>query len=573
MKNINKTILVVLVALSLFSFSPNLAGAEDQAWYYGGANTTYGPFTSIDSCNKNFSLFKADHQDSIWVLKECYISTVTGGASAVKIYTPVVKTTVWYYTGGIKKYGPFVAESECNTNRLLYKKEDTRSSVGEKCYSGTITGKITSSSNVYKSTGGTGTNSQITVWYYTEGGVMTGINKYGPFETIAACNDNLSLLKKNLPKATTTPCAITNISKSALSSPKTYSPKAVTGTPTTVWYYTGGLKEYGPFKTEDACVTNLSLYKTGLESATGKPTACLSRPYSGAYPIPVGNVYVEAPVSVNLNNPEKKGFEGYKLLAPIPGMETAPENIGDYFNTILLLAIGFCGAMAVVMLIMAGIQYMGEESIFGKTQAKQKITDSVLGLLIALAAFAILNTINPKLLGTESGISIKSAGLKIDPEIHGDTPHSAVNGKYCGQKYPEYTDGARTKWPSDAVERKIVNDAGITVNKDNCSYVGERDCTSLSGLKTASVIALKKKCGAANCELVITGGTECWLHSNKTQHLPGNAIVDLRPTTTLTSYVEANNEKIKSSGMSFPVFVKNITKFMKESDHYHIINW
>lgn len=573
MKNISKTIWVVLVALSLFSFSPNLAGAEDQGWYYGGANTTYGPFTSIDSCNKNFSLFKADHQDALWLFKECYISTITGGTSTVKIYTPVVKTAVWYYNGGLKKYGPFVGEGECNTNRLLFKKENVNSTASEKCSSETITGKLTSSSNVYKSTGTTTGNSQITVWYYTEGGVMASV-KYGPFETITACNDNLSLLKKNLPKTTTTPCAFANISKSALSSPKIYSPNTATGTPTTVWYYSGGLKEYGPFKTEEACSTNLSLYKKGLEASTSKPTECLAKPYSGSFPIPVGNVYVEAPISVNLNNQGTKGSEGYNLLAPIPGMKSAPDNIGDYFNTILLLAIGLCGAMAVVMLIIAGVQYMGEESIFGKTQAKQRITDSVLGLLIALGAFAILNTINPKLLGTEGGISIKSAGFKIDPEIHGDTPHSAVDGKFCGKKYPEYTDGARTKWPSDEAERKIVADAGITVNKDNCSYVGEKDCTSLTGLKTSSVVALKKKCGT-NCELVITGGTECWLHSRATRHLPGNSIVDLRTTTTLTSYVEANNEKIKSTGMSFPVFVKNITKFMKETspDHYHIISW
>ncbi|MCX6754166.1 MAG: hypothetical protein NTV03_03890, partial [Candidatus Nomurabacteria bacterium] len=130
-------------------------------------------------------------------------------------------------------------------------------------------------------------------------------------------------------------------------------------------------------------------------------------------------------------------------------------------------------------------------------------------------------------------------------------------------------------WPSDATERALVAQAGISVNNaPSCTKVGQTSCTSLAGLNTSGVIALKKtKC--TTCEIIITGGTECWLHSSKTQHLPGNSIVDLRPTTTLTSYIDEAKNKITSTGMPFPVYLKDNTKFMRESnpDHYHIINW
>lgn len=104
----------------------------------------------------------------------------------------------------------------------------------------------------------------------------------------------------------------------------------------------------------------------------------------------------------------------YKLLAPIGDFKEAPENVGDYLNKIFLIAIGLCGALAVLMLIIAGIQYMGEESIFGKVDAKGKITDALLGLGIALAAYALLNTIDPRILNGKASIS--AVTLEIDPE-------------------------------------------------------------------------------------------------------------------------------------------------------------
>lgn len=101
----------------------------------------------------------------------------------------------------------------------------------------------------------------------------------------------------------------------------------------------------------------------------------------------------------------------YTLLAPIGGMTTAPTNIGDYFNKIFLIAIGLCGALAVIMIVIGGVQYMGDESIFGKTKAKDQITNAILGLLIALASYVLLNTINPDLLG--KGVHIQQVSAVI----------------------------------------------------------------------------------------------------------------------------------------------------------------
>jgi len=258
----------------------------------------------------------------------------------------------------------------------------------------------------------------------------------------------------------------------------------------------------------------------------------------------------------------------YKLLAPIGKFTKAPDNIGDYFNLLFKLAIGLCGVLAVVMIIISGVQYMGDESIFGKTEAKSGIKAAFLGLFIALGSYALLNTIDPRLLGGE-GVKIDKVTIALDPEVHGDTPHTAINGKFCNGKY-----NSGDSWASDQKERSEVSAAGISVNAPNCTKVGQSGCTSLAGLNTSGVIAFKNKCGAACSSLTISGGTECWLHSNKTQHLPGNSIVDLRLSpSSFTNYVENNNPSVKASGMNFPVFIKNGTKLMKEPNHYHIISW
>lgn len=117
-------------------------------------------------------------------------------------------------------------------------------------------------------------------------------------------------------------------------------------------------------------------------------------------------------VYLNPLKDSKNGNGVYTLLAPIGKLTVAPDNIGDYFNTIFLIAIGLCGALAVIMIVIGGVQYMGDESIFGKTEAKSKIMSAILGLLIALGAYALLNTINPDLLG-KKGVNIKQVSAAI----------------------------------------------------------------------------------------------------------------------------------------------------------------
>lgn len=82
----------------------------------------------------------------------------------------------------------------------------------------------------------------------------------------------------------------------------------------------------------------------------------------------------------------------------IPGSCTNPCPFGNYLNIIIKLVIGIAAVLAMVMIVMGGIEYMTSELVSGKEAGKETITHAILGLLIALGAFLILNTINPQLL-------------------------------------------------------------------------------------------------------------------------------------------------------------------------------
>jgi len=152
-------------------------------------------------------------------------------------------------------------------------------------------------------------------------------------------------------------------------------------------------------------------WKTFLEKNPKAILYATCKKYDYLPPVPNNEQYVDV-------DPDKTNSsdDTYTLLAPLPGLETAPENVGDYFNIIFKIAIGLCAVLAVIMIVIGGIQYMGNESIFGKTEAKGRIGAAILGLIIALGAYAILNTINPDLLGNK-GVTIKQVSAGIEEEV------------------------------------------------------------------------------------------------------------------------------------------------------------
>jgi cell wall-associated NlpC family hydrolase len=112
----------------------------------------------------------------------------------------------------------------------------------------------------------------------------------------------------------------------------------------------------------------------------------------------------------------------YCLLAPLPGLstiDTTDTRVADYLKIIFRIGIALAGVLAVLMLVIGGIEYMSSDVITSKESAKGRMTNAILGLILVLGAYAILNTLNPKLLE----VNLDLQEQKIDVEnADTDTP-------------------------------------------------------------------------------------------------------------------------------------------------------
>lgn len=101
----------------------------------------------------------------------------------------------------------------------------------------------------------------------------------------------------------------------------------------------------------------------------------------------------------------------YTLLEPIPcvnkdSRSTANDNCVNgyetkvdlvrYLNLMFKIAIGLAGVFAVLMIVIGGFQYATTDAIGGKQEGKQRITQAIEGLLLALVSYFILYTIDPR---------------------------------------------------------------------------------------------------------------------------------------------------------------------------------
>lgn len=118
----------------------------------------------------------------------------------------------------------------------------------------------------------------------------------------------------------------------------------------------------------------------------------------------------------------------YTYLAPLSDEKTFnpdQENaLSKYINFVVKIAIGIAAVLAVIMIVMGGIQYMTSELISSKEEGKKRITNAILGLLIALGAYLILYTINPNLLKLDITIAPTELSFKPGEDGLGTTPES-----------------------------------------------------------------------------------------------------------------------------------------------------
>lgn len=76
-------------------------------------------------------------------------------------------------------------------------------------------------------------------------------------------------------------------------------------------------------------------------------------------------------------------------------------SMADFVNGMFLATIGIGAMLAVLQLARAGFLYMGSDVWHKKEQARHLIQDAVIGLLLLLSVWIVLNQINPQILNLD----------------------------------------------------------------------------------------------------------------------------------------------------------------------------
>ena len=80
------------------------------------------------------------------------------------------------------------------------------------------------------------------------------------------------------------------------------------------------------------------------------------------------------------------------------GGSNTSGDLGVFLSSAFSFGLALAAALAVIMIVWGGVEIMLSESVFKKEDGKKKVWDAVWGLLLALASWLILYTINPSLI-------------------------------------------------------------------------------------------------------------------------------------------------------------------------------
>lgn len=87
------------------------------------------------------------------------------------------------------------------------------------------------------------------------------------------------------------------------------------------------------------------------------------------------------------------------LVSKIDATDTiAGKSMSAYIQLFFRWGLSLAILLSTVMIILGGFQYMTTDAVYDKSDGKEKIKSAIAGLLLALSAWLILNTINPEIL-------------------------------------------------------------------------------------------------------------------------------------------------------------------------------
>ncbi len=160
--------------------------------------------------------------------------------------------------------------------------------------------------------------------------------------------------------------------------------------------------------------------------------AALALFFAGGSAMAAGE-FAPTPIQTEIPIPIAEQVQGYS--------EGKVADVANYIGVMYQFVISIIGLVAAIMMIIGGFEYLTSAGDSGKIgKAKKRITDALIGLTLALSAYALLNTINPALLqfkplsGSLNPVATELALLPWCEEISakGVAVTKSGNGTNCG---------------------------------------------------------------------------------------------------------------------------------------------
>lgn len=159
-----------------------------------------------------------------------------------------------------------------------------------------------------------------------------------------------------------------------------------------------------------------------------------------------------------------------ELGVPIPGFSFTPateENgivsvpyLSQYINAIYRYMTAIVLTVAIVMVVIGGFKYLLAASPLAVKDGKKTITDALIGMVLVLSAYVILNTINPSLTSLES--------LTFE-QINASEYFVAEDGfTYGADGEPVVVPGGFATAPGSAGEFIVVDDSDFARLNTDC---------------------------------------------------------------------------------------------------------
>jgi hypothetical protein len=227
-------------------------------------------------------------------------------------------------------------------------------------------------------------------------------------------------------------------------------------------------------------------------------------------------------------------------------------------NNVITWLITFLSVVAVMAIVYNGFQLVTSQGDTSRwTNAKKMFVNIVIGIILILAAWLIVDTILKGLTG--QGLTGFSSVQCIDP------PSSAQNSSGSNNTSSQESSVGNGESYTDSEARSTLSAAGINVNKTQAQG------TSLEGINKATVadaVALKQAC---NCAITITGGTESG-HSGGTYSHGSGYKYDIRLDSGINSYITNNftQSGTRSDGAVLYTSPEG-NVYAREGDHWDVL--